>query len=841
MDQDTFAQSHKQWAFGAFAELVDNSKDAKATVLDINVVDPSKTTGGHMLVLVDNGGGMTPAGLKAMFELSGSSKDKADTTMIGKYGVGFKSGAMTLAGDVLVFTKSTEYESVGLFGNAFNRDNRELHVPIVSWRTDSKELQGGEETLTQLVKSCQFSREWITAQFHDFDNGTKICLFGLSRRDDRARTSDLDFEAEANDIWISRQTTRSGETESFTRHRPGQMGTASLDYSLREYLEMLYHQSNMTIILRGKVVETRPVVTRLRNQKVYRFDADPRVVLTLGEDRVAKNKKLRGFHFYKRNRLVTAFTCLGMQLQNSDDAMGVIGVLHMVPDSPTEKATKCIDCKTNWRVGLPKGADMPNATWGEDGKKLWCVKCAQAHPRAFDLQDDILDWEHTKQKFVENHDYQDITKFCAESLKHYWLDFLERDKLEIVSGQSLEENSKAEWFQCDKCKKWREVNDVRKFKRIEKLTTAYCSHAEFSCSTAEYIPPDTVTTEVTNSSLRDSDESVQASSQKRRGARGSDGHSGTSATAAGTKKRRQPSPSSAPKATGAKAVAASGASAGARGKNFSKEQSAQLCVHFDAGLHSPSSKECDEIAREVTTTSKKVKAWFARKRGASKRPRHDADSGGRPGGTADETDAAAGVRAEHVRQPKKRKAVGTTPTASAKRPQTVATKRLPDFAFVEGSSSSEDESSDSEGAEASLIEAARAIQSPLVKQESSKQASRTVRLSRDNVPAPGPIGDVLRIVPDVLVPKMADGGLEQALLRAPPNALGDTGNGAPDIVTATMAALREQGIGTLPALLAAKPTDAQLKGYGFMLVPRKKIDHVLKTNRPGSPGAFKRP
>ena len=58
---------------------------------------------------------------------------------------------------------------------------------------------------------------------------------------------------------------------------------------------------------------------------------------------------------------------------------------------------------------------------------------------------------------------------------------------------------------------------------------------------------------------------------------------------------------------------------------------------------------------------------------------------------------------------------------------------------------------------------------------------------------------------------------------------------------ATMAALRERGIGTLPALLGAKPTDAQLKGYGFMLVPRKKIGHVLKTNRPGSPGAFKRP
>lgn len=70
--------------------------------------------------------------------------------------------------------------------------------------------------------------------------------------------------------------------------------------------------------LRGKPVQTRPVASRLDHRTVYTFEEDPRVVLTLGTDKQAERLHLRGIHFYKRHRLVEAYKCLGMMLQNSD-------------------------------------------------------------------------------------------------------------------------------------------------------------------------------------------------------------------------------------------------------------------------------------------------------------------------------------------------------------------------------------------------------------------------------------------------------------------------------------------------------------------------------------------
>ena len=78
----------------------------------------------------------------------------------------------------------------------FNQQNKgkQLEVPIVSWRRkDQAVVKGGEELLQLLVDRSPFTREWITGEFHRFEQGTRICLFGLSNRDDPSRTPDLDM------------------------------------------------------------------------------------------------------------------------------------------------------------------------------------------------------------------------------------------------------------------------------------------------------------------------------------------------------------------------------------------------------------------------------------------------------------------------------------------------------------------------------------------------------------------------------------------------------------------------------------------------------------------------
>lgn len=58
-----------------------------------------------MLVIQDDGGGMTPDRMRQCMSLGYSSKSKSDNS-IGQYGNGFKTSTMRLAADVIVFSRS---------------------------------------------------------------------------------------------------------------------------------------------------------------------------------------------------------------------------------------------------------------------------------------------------------------------------------------------------------------------------------------------------------------------------------------------------------------------------------------------------------------------------------------------------------------------------------------------------------------------------------------------------------------------------------------------------------------------------------------------------------------
>ncbi|KAM0891919.1 hypothetical protein ACQ4PT_026086 [Festuca glaucescens] len=95
------ATSHK-WALGAFAELLDNSLDEVsngATFVNIDMLE-NKKDGSRMLLVQDDGGGMSPDKIRHCMSLGYSVKSKVKNT-IGQYGNGFKTSTMRLGADVL--------------------------------------------------------------------------------------------------------------------------------------------------------------------------------------------------------------------------------------------------------------------------------------------------------------------------------------------------------------------------------------------------------------------------------------------------------------------------------------------------------------------------------------------------------------------------------------------------------------------------------------------------------------------------------------------------------------------------------------------------------------------
>ncbi|KAH9302358.1 hypothetical protein KI387_013941, partial [Taxus chinensis] len=90
---NTLRHSHNEWAFGALAELIDNSRDANASRLDISIqMEFHKRAEQKIPVLsvIDNGCGMSHSEILRMVSLGHARPTEDNTDHIGRFGVGFK-------------------------------------------------------------------------------------------------------------------------------------------------------------------------------------------------------------------------------------------------------------------------------------------------------------------------------------------------------------------------------------------------------------------------------------------------------------------------------------------------------------------------------------------------------------------------------------------------------------------------------------------------------------------------------------------------------------------------------------------------------------------------------
>ncbi|XP_026519698.1 MORC family CW-type zinc finger protein 1 [Notechis scutatus] len=249
------------FVFGAIAELIDNSRDAGATRLDIYTVNNDHLRGGFTLCFLDDGCGMSPYEATDIVYFGRSSKRK-DPTMIGRYGNGLKSGSMRIGNDLILFTKKENTITCLLFSQTFCETEglSEVIVPILSWSSDTRTpvIDDPEKFSTQLSVICKYSpfnnEDELMNQFNAIygKTGTLLVIYNLKLA--LNGEPELDILTNEKDILTDRMP------ENYPEEK-----------SLRAYTAILYLNPRMRIFIQAEKVRTKHLLFCFYRPRMYPY------------------------------------------------------------------------------------------------------------------------------------------------------------------------------------------------------------------------------------------------------------------------------------------------------------------------------------------------------------------------------------------------------------------------------------------------------------------------------------------------------------------------------------------------------------------------------------------
>ncbi|XP_041663742.1 MORC family CW-type zinc finger protein 3a [Cheilinus undulatus] len=413
----TNSTSHT-WPFSAIAELIDNAYDPDVSAKHF-WIDKTVVQGQECLSFMDSGNGLNLETIHKMLSFGYSDKTALKGVKpIGMYGNGFKSGAMRLGKDAIVFSKSKTTSCVGMLSQTYLKeiDAKQIIVPIVCFQqSQTKSFRVAEEqhaSLTDILKYSPFKTqeellkeiETISSSFSESKTGTRIIIWNL--RGTSTETTEFDFETDRYDIRIPtdfyEEMNETAQPGRIASHIPESF------YSLRAYCRILYLKPRMQIIIRGVKVKSQLIEKSLAfvRKDLYKptFLNSKPIRITFGYN--TKSKDQYGVMMYHKNRLIKAYERVGCQLKANNKGVGVIGV---------------IEC------GL------------------------------------FLEPTHNKQSFNETDKYRKTMTNLGIKLEEYWQEIRHRRQTEDPNNNiPVEDTTKKpdqNWVQCDDCMKWRKLPD----------------------------------------------------------------------------------------------------------------------------------------------------------------------------------------------------------------------------------------------------------------------------------------------------------------------------------------------------------------------------------------------
>uniref|UniRef100_A0A8C3E1E9 MORC family CW-type zinc finger 2 n=1 Tax=Corvus moneduloides TaxID=1196302 RepID=A0A8C3E1E9_CORMO len=256
-----------EFLFGALAELVDNARDADATRIDIYTERREDLRGGFMLCFLDDGTGMDSNEAASVIQFGKSAKRSPESTQIGQYGNGLKSGSMRIGKDFILFTRKDNTMTCLLLSRTFHEEEGidEVIVPLPTWNarscepmTDNMEKFAIETELIYKYSPFKSERE-VMDQFNKIrgEKGTLVIIFNLKLMDNGE--PELDVTSDPQDIQMA-ETPREG--------------TKPERRSFRAYAAVLYIDPRMRIFINGHKVQTKRLSCCLYKPRMYKYTSN---------------------------------------------------------------------------------------------------------------------------------------------------------------------------------------------------------------------------------------------------------------------------------------------------------------------------------------------------------------------------------------------------------------------------------------------------------------------------------------------------------------------------------------------------------------------------------------
>ncbi|NXI37472.1 MORC2 protein, partial [Galbula dea] len=367
-----------------------------------------------------------------------SAKRSPESTQIGQYGNGLKSGSMRIGKDFILFTKKDNTLTCLLLSRTFHEEEgiNEVIVPLPTWNaqswepvTDNMEKFAIETEL--IYKYSPFkSEQEVMEQFNKIcgEKGTLVIIFNLKLMDNGE--PELDVTSDPRDIQMAETPPE---------------GTKPERRSFRAYAAVLYIDPRMRIFINGHKVQTKRLSCCLYKPRMYKYTsnrfktrAEQEVKKAEHMARIAEEKareaesKARALELRLGGDLTRESRVMLRQVQNSAITMRrEADIKKRIKDAKQRALKEPKELNFIFGVNIEQrdldGMFIYNCSrlikmYEKVGPQLESGMACGGVVGVVDVPYLVLEPTHNKQDFADAKEYRHLLKAMGEHLAQYWKD-----------------------------------------------------------------------------------------------------------------------------------------------------------------------------------------------------------------------------------------------------------------------------------------------------------------------------------------------------------------------------------------------------------------------------------
>ncbi|KAM9219544.1 ATPase MORC2 [Leptosomus discolor] len=391
-----------------------------------------------MLCFLDDGTGMDSNEAASVIQFGKSAKRSPESTQIGQYGNGLKSGSMRIGKDFVLFTKKDNTMTCLLLSRTFHEEEGidEVIVPLPTWNAQSREpVTDNVEKFaieTELIyKYSPFkSEQEVMEQFNKIcgEKGTLVVIFNLKLMDNGE--PELDVTSDPRDIQMAETPPE---------------GTKPERRSFRAYAAVLYIDPRMRIFINGHKVQTKRLSCCLYKPRMYKYTsnrfktrAEQEVKKAEHMARIAEEKareaesKARALELRLGGDLTRESRVTLRQVQNSAITMRrEADVKKRIKDAKQRALKEPKELNFIFGVNIEQreldGMFIYNCSrlikmYEKVGPQLEGGMACGGVVGVVDVPYLVLEPTHNKQDFADAKEYRHLLKAMGDHLAQYWKD-----------------------------------------------------------------------------------------------------------------------------------------------------------------------------------------------------------------------------------------------------------------------------------------------------------------------------------------------------------------------------------------------------------------------------------